>query len=57
LREGLRLVELRENEDVARLAALRDAVNVRWADIAAGRYVDVSDRDLDDYLHQLGTWA
>jgi len=55
LREGLRLVELRENKDAARLAALRDAANVGWADIAAGRYVDVSDGDLDDYLHQLGT--
>ena len=37
LREGLRLVERREAEDVYRLEALRSAVQVGIADIEAGR--------------------
>ena len=53
LREGLRLVEQRENEDAARLAALRAATEAGWADIAAGRYVDVADDDLDRFLARL----
>jgi antitoxin ParD1/3/4 len=38
LREGLRLVEQREAENEARLAALRAAARVGIEDIAAGRY-------------------
>ena len=38
LREGLRLVETREAEDEARLAALREAARVGIADIEAGRF-------------------
>jgi len=37
LREGLRLVERREAEDVYRLEALRSAVQAGIADIEAGR--------------------
>ena len=37
LREGLRLVERREEEDALRLAALRSATEVGIADIEAGR--------------------
>lgn len=37
LREGLRLVERREEEDALRLAALRSAVQIGVADIEAGR--------------------
>ena len=36
LREGLRLVERREEEDALRLAALRSATEVGVADIEAG---------------------
>ncbi|MCM8596346.1 type II toxin-antitoxin system ParD family antitoxin [Accumulibacter sp.] len=36
LREGLRLVERREQEDEARLAALRLAIGIGIADIDAG---------------------
>lgn len=43
LREGLRLIEAREADDEARLAALRDAVQVGIDDIEAGRY-----REFDD---------
>lgn len=38
LREGLRLVESREDEDRARLKALRDAVQVGIDDLNNGRY-------------------
>lgn len=37
LREGLRLVERREEEDALRLSALRSATEVGVADIEAGR--------------------
>lgn len=37
LREGLRLVERREEEDVLRLAALRHASDAGISDIEAGR--------------------
>jgi antitoxin ParD1/3/4 len=38
LREGLRLVEQRDAEDAYRLYALRNAVQVGAADMAAGRF-------------------
>lgn len=38
LREGLRLVEQREAEDTARLAALRSAVRLGIDDINSGRF-------------------
>lgn len=43
LREGLRLVQAREAEQAARLAALREAVTVGISDIEAGRYTAFSD--------------
>lgn len=57
LREGLRLVEQREAIQAAKLKVLRDAAQAGWDDLAAGRYVDVDDADLDDYLEQLGERA
>jgi antitoxin ParD1/3/4 len=38
LRDGLRLVEIREAEDKARLKALRDAARIGIADMGAGRF-------------------
>jgi antitoxin ParD1/3/4 len=51
LREGLRLIESREAETAARLAALQDAARIGIADIEAGRFrafdaPDVLDRHL-----------
>ena len=43
LREGLRLVQARQAEHAAKLAALREAVAVGVADIEVGRYTDFSD--------------
>jgi antitoxin ParD1/3/4 len=57
LRDGLRLVEQREALDAARLSALRSAVQVAWLDVEAGRYRDVSEDGLADYIGQLGALA
>ena len=45
LRDGLRLVQQREAEDEARLAALRQAASVGLEDFAAGRYRSFTDGD------------
>lgn len=57
LREGLRLLEQRDAEDAARLATLRAAADRGWADVAAGRYVDVDDADLEDVIAGIGARA
>ena len=57
LREGLRLVEQRTTEDAVRLEALKKAADAGWNDIAAGRYVDVADEDLGDFISALGKQA
>ncbi|MBE7373878.1 type II toxin-antitoxin system ParD family antitoxin [Pseudomonas lopnurensis] len=57
LRDGLRLIERREALDAARLAALREAARAGWTDIAEGRYVDVVDEQLDDFMGELGRQA
>jgi antitoxin ParD1/3/4 len=43
LREGLRLIEQREAEDAAKLAALRDAARIGMADFDAGRFSSFTD--------------
>jgi antitoxin ParD1/3/4 len=43
MREGLRLIEQREAEDAAKLAALRDAARIGMADFDAGRFSTFSD--------------
>ena len=43
LRDGLRLVQQRDAEDAARLAALRDAASAGIADFDAGRYSSFAD--------------
>ncbi len=45
LREGLRLIELRDAGEKARLAALRAAINVGMADVDTGRFVSFSSPD------------
>lgn len=57
LREGLRLLERQEAEDAAKIAALRDAAERGWSDLTAGRFDDVADDDLDDFIGQLGAQA
>lgn len=57
LREGLRLLERQEARDAAKLAALRNAAEQGWSDLASGRFDDVADEFLDDFVGQLGARA
>jgi len=57
LREGLRLVEERERLEGAKLKALKQAARLGWADVFAGRYADVADDRLEDFVAQLGRRA
>lgn len=57
LREGLRLVEQRDRIEEAKFTALQHVVHEGWADIAAGRYTDVAEDQLDDFVGQLGQRA
>jgi len=57
LREGLRLIEDREREEAVKLEALRAAADQGWADLAAGRYTDLADDELEDFVGQLGSRA
>ena len=58
LREGLRLVQAREEEHAARLAALRDAVAVGIADMEAGRFISFDTPEaLDKHLSTLADEA
>jgi antitoxin ParD1/3/4 len=58
IREGLRLVERREEEDALRLAALRNAVQTGVADIEAGRLNTFeSPVALSSHLNSLSTKA
>jgi antitoxin ParD1/3/4 len=56
-REGLRLLEHQEAEDAVRIAALREAAEKGWADLASGRYDDIADDNIDDFTGQLGVHA
>ena len=57
LREGLRLIEERERIAQAKLKALKQAARQGWADVSAGRYADVADDRLEDFVGQLGRRA
>jgi antitoxin ParD1/3/4 len=57
LREGLRLLEQREAEDAAKLAALRQAAEVGWSDLQAGRYRELAEEDIADHIVELGRRA
>ena len=57
LREGLRLIAERERREDAKLEALRQAAGRGWADVSAGRYADVADDQLEDFVGQLGLRA
>ena len=51
MREGLRMIEQREEREAAKLKALREAANVGFADLDEGRYLDFASVDeLEDHL-------
>ena len=57
LREGLRLIEQREQLEAVKLKALQEAADKGWTDIAAGHYTDLADDQLEDFIGQLGQRA
>ena len=57
LREGLRLIAERERREDAKLEVLKQAARRGWADVSAGRYADVADDQLEDFIGQLGRRA
>lgn len=57
LREGLRLLEREQAEEKVKLAVLRQAAEQGWLDLASGRFDDVDDESLDDFVGQLGLRA
>lgn len=50
-------LEHQELEDTAKVAALRDAGEKGWSALASGRYDDIADENLDDFIGQLGVRA
>ena len=57
LRDGLRLVEERETREAAKLKALQAAARVGFAALDEGRYRDVQDNELEDFIASLGKRA
>jgi antitoxin ParD1/3/4 len=57
LREGLRLIERRERLAATRPEALKVAAQQGFADLDQGRYTDVSDDALDDFISAFGREA
>ena len=57
LREGLRLIAERERREDDKLEALKQAARQGWADVSAGRYADVANDQLEDFIGQLGRRA
>ena len=54
MREGLRMIEQREQQDAAKLKALREAANVGLADLEAGRFRDfASVNEVEDHLSRV----
>jgi antitoxin ParD1/3/4 len=57
LRDGLRLIELREAREAAKLEAMRAAAQQGFADLDNGRYQDLRDDELDGFIARLGANA
>jgi antitoxin ParD1/3/4 len=58
VREGLRLLEQREQEDQAKLEWLRSAAKEGFDAIEHGDYVTLrSDRDIEEFVRQIGEEA
>ena len=58
VRDGLRLLEARVQEDKAKLMALRDAAKLGFAAIERGEYLALqSDQDIESFVQQAGLKA
>jgi antitoxin ParD1/3/4 len=56
-RNDVVLSEERKRVEAAKLKALKHAARQAWAEVSAGRYTDVADDQLDDFVGQLGRAA
>lgn len=54
LREGLRLLEREQAQETAKVAFLQRAAEETWSDLASGRFDDVDEESLEDFIAQLG---
>ena len=57
MRAGLRMIEQHEEREAAKLKALREAARIGFADIDEGRFDDVPDEKLENYIGDLGRVA
>ncbi|MCY7259962.1 type II toxin-antitoxin system ParD family antitoxin [Pseudomonas protegens] len=57
IREGLRLLEQRVAEDAAKIEALCQATAIGIADLQQGRFSQVREENLQQYLDELGREA
>lgn len=57
LRAGLRLLERAHTEEQAKVAVLRQAVELGWSDLSLGRFDDVDEGCVDEFVGQLGVRA
>jgi antitoxin ParD1/3/4 len=57
MRDGLRLIELREAREAAKLEALRNAAQMGFADLETGRFDEVTEDRLGEFIGHLGSSA
>ncbi len=57
LRDGLRLIEQREAREAAKLKALESAAQTGFSELDEGRYAEVAEDGLDDFIAELGERA
>jgi len=57
MREGIRLVAQREALEAAKLEALKKAAAQGFDDLDAGRFIEIPDDRLEDYIADLGRKA
>lgn len=57
MRDGLRLIEERDAREAAKLNALQEAARVGFADLDAGRYLEVDANALEGVIRDLGRQA
>jgi len=57
LRDGLRLIEEQDSQDVAKLKILREAAAAGFAEFDAGRFLELEDSAIDKTIAALGDQA
>lgn len=58
VRDGLRLLESREQEEAAKLKALREAAKIGFTDIQRGNFVSLDNRqDIETFVRQAAVRA